>query len=125
MRPATGIRVLRQVQGRKGTKMPGKPSTGLAKPKWRNRWYQASFVGLLILCALSDTALALTGLPAANNGNWGGIAMLVLAALFISVAYPMFALRTGDILYPPEDAHPISENCGSHQEAAQPGEAPQ
>ena len=105
--------------------MPGNPSTWLAKPKWRNRWFQASFAGLLILCALSDTALALTGLLSAKNGNWGGIAMLVIAALFISVAYPMIALGTGDILYPPEDERPESANCGSRQEAAQPGEAPQ
>ena len=125
MRPATGITVLRQVHGRKGTKMSGKPSTWLAKPKWRNRWYQASFAGLLILCALGDTALALTSLLSAKAGNWGGIAALVIAALYISVGLPMFALRTGDILYPPKDEHPISENCGSHQEAAQPGEAPQ
>ena len=105
--------------------MPRKPSTWLAKHKWRSRWYQASFAGLLILCALGDTALALTALPAFKNGNWGGIAMLALTSLFISVAYPMIALRTGDILYPPEDARPISANCGSHQEAAQPGEASQ
>ena len=105
--------------------MPGNPGTWLAKPKWRNRWYQASFVGQLILCALGDTALALTALLSAKNGNWGGIAALVIAALFISVALPMFALRTGDILYPPEDARPMTTNCGSHQEAAQPGETPQ
>ena len=105
--------------------MPGKPGAWLAKPKWRNRWFQASFAGLLILCALSDTALALTALLSAKNGNWGGIAMLALTALFISVAYPMFALRTGDILYPPEDDRPKSANCGLNQEAAQWGEAPQ
>ena len=105
--------------------MPGNPSTWLAKPKWRSRWYQASFAGLLILCALSDTALALTALLAFKNGNWGGIAMLVIAALFISVAYPMIALRTGDILYPPGGRAPrigelrfTSRGCSAGRSAA-------
>ena len=82
------------------------PMRLFTKPKWRNRWYLASFAGLLILCALSDTALALTGLLSAKNGNWGGIAMLALTAIFISSAFPMIALRIGDILHPPQDGQP-------------------
>lgn len=92
---------------RKGSRnMPKCPTRWFEKPKWRNSgWFKVSLFGMLFAIALGDITLVLTAIIAFDNHDWSGLSILILTAVFITIAPIMLILRVGDILFPPETEH--------------------
>ena len=58
---------------------------------------------MLLAIALGNTTLVLTAIIALRKDDWGGLSILVLTIVFITIAPFMLTLKVGDILFPPEN----------------------
>ena len=90
------------------------PTTWFEKPKWRNSgWFKVSCAAMLLVIALGNTTLVLTAMITARKDDWGGLTILVLTMVFITIAPMMLTLRAGDILFPPESDLNPAQSAGT------------